>query len=96
MLRSDLLSKALEEGYGTDLMQHRFPFAVLTLSMDPAGADVNVHPSKMEIRFSDSKAVFDFVSDAVRSAFRGKELIPEATPLTAKQASYGGAAPGRG
>ena len=85
MLRSDLLSKALEEGYGTDLMQHRFPFAVLTLSMDPAGADVNVHPSKMEIRFSDSKAVFDFVSDAVRSAFRGKELIPEATPLTAKE-----------
>ena len=85
MLRSDLLSKALEEGYGTDLMQHRFPFAVLTLSMDPAGADVNVHPSKMEIRFSDSKAVFDFVSDAVRSAFRGKELIPEATSLTAKE-----------
>ena len=85
MLRSDLLSKALEEGYGTDLMQHRFPFAVLTLLMDPAGADVNVHPSKMEIRFSDGKAVFDFVSSAVRQSLRGKELIPEATPLTAKE-----------
>ena len=46
MLRSDILSKALEEGYRTDLMQHRFPFAVLHLTMPAELTDVNVHPSR--------------------------------------------------
>ena len=49
MLRSNILSKALEAGYRTDLMQHRFPFAVLHLTLPPVEADVNVHPTKMEV-----------------------------------------------
>ena len=53
MLQSKELSAGLEEGYRTDLMQHRFPFAVLHLTMPPEDIDVNVHPSKMEVRFRD-------------------------------------------
>ncbi|MDO5477430.1 MAG: DNA mismatch repair endonuclease MutL [Eubacteriales bacterium] len=79
MLRSNLLSKALEEGYGTDLMQHRFPFAVLHLSLPPAEADVNVHPSKMEVRFTQNEDVYHFVSSTVARALKYVERIHTAT-----------------
>ena len=85
MLRSDILSKALEEGYRTDLMQHRFPFAVLHLTMPAEQTDVNVHPSKMEIHFADRQAVYDFVEKAVHQTLHRTELIPEATIHTDKE-----------
>lgn len=76
MLRSNLLSKALESGYRTDLMQHRFPFAVLHLSLDPSHVDVNVHPGKMEVRFDDRMKVYDFIDGAVHGVLHKTELIP--------------------
>lgn len=76
MLRSNILSKALEAGYRTDLMQHRFPFAVLHLTLPPAEADVNVHPTKMEVRFSESEAVYHFIDESVHRVLSGAELIP--------------------
>lgn len=76
ILRSEVLSKALEEGYGTDLMQHRFPFAILHLGVPADLEDVNVHPSKMEVRFSDPRLVYDFVKDAVDRTLHKVELIP--------------------
>ena len=79
MLRSDVLSKGLEEGYRTDLMQHRFPFAVVYLTAAPEQIDVNVHPSKMEVRFTDPKAVYDLLNESVHAALRGEELIPHET-----------------
>ncbi len=85
MLRSKELSAGLEEGYRTDLMQHRFPFAVLHLTMPPEQVDVNVHPSKMEVRFTDRKAVFRFLDNSVHEALRPVELIPRATLNTAKE-----------
>lgn len=85
MLRSKELSAGLEEGYRTDLMQHRFPFAVLHLTMPPADLDVNVHPSKMEVRFSDRRAVFRFLNESVHAALHRTELIPKATLNTAAQ-----------
>ena len=85
MLRSDLLSRALEEGYRTDLMQHRFPFAVLHLELPPEQIDVNVHPGKMEIHFSDRQRVFDFINEAVHSCLHQVELMPEATVMTAAE-----------
>ncbi len=87
ILKNDLLSKALEEGYGTDLMQHRFPFAVLNLDMDPALLDINVHPSKMEIRFVDPEKIYTFVKNAVRSALGRKEKITEGNFLNAREES---------
>ena len=85
MLRSNLLSKALEEGYGTDLMQHRFPFAVLHLSLPPAEADVNVHPSKMEVRFTQNEDVYNFVSSTVARALKYVERIHTATVETEQE-----------
>ena len=76
MLRSNILSKALEAGYRTDLMQHRFPFAVLHLTLPPVEADVNVHPTKMEVRFSESEAVYHFIDESVHSVLGSAELIP--------------------
>ena len=85
MLRSKELSAGLEEGYRTDLMQHRFPFAVLHLTMPPEQVDVNVHPSKMEVRFTDRRAVFSFLENSVHNTLRPVELIPKATLNTAKE-----------
>ncbi len=79
ILKSDVLSKGLEEGYRTDLMQHRFPFAIVYLKLAAENTDVNVHPSKMEVRFSDSKRIYDFVNESVYQTLHKIELIPRAT-----------------
>ena len=87
VLKSDILSKGLEEGYRTDLMQHRFPFAILYLTADPQEIDVNVHPSKMEVRFSDARAIYDFINESVHAALHRVELIPSVTLETRKEES---------
>ncbi len=53
-VKNDIITKALEEGYRTYLMQHKFPFCILHFSIPPDLIDVNVHPAKMEIRFQQS------------------------------------------
>lgn len=76
-VKSDVISKALEDGYKEYLMQHRFPFCVLYITTDPGQTDVNVHPTKMEVRFSDSVGMADFISSAVSSALKVREMIPD-------------------
>lgn len=85
MLKSSTLSKALEAGYRTDLMKHRFPFAVLHLSVPPAEADVNVHPTKMEVRFSDAESVYSFIDESVHEVLHRTELIHAELPETRGQ-----------
>ena len=85
MLKSSTLSRALEAGYRTDLMQHKFPFAVLHLQVPAAEADVNVHPTKMEVRFSDPENVFHFIDESVHGVLHSAELIPEQLPETQAQ-----------
>lgn len=85
MLRSEVLFKAAEEGYGTDLMKHCFPFVVLHVTMPADGVDVNVHPTKMEVRFADTKGIYQAVKEAVHQTLHGKELIPAATLLSEKE-----------
>ncbi|MDD4297587.1 MAG: DNA mismatch repair endonuclease MutL, partial [Ruminiclostridium sp.] len=72
-----IVTAALEQAYKTRLMQKRFPFAVLKLSISPQFVDVNVHPAKLEVRFSDEQKVFRAVYHAVLSALSGASLIPE-------------------
>ena len=79
ILKSDVLSRGLEEGYRTDLMQHRFPFAIVYLKLPAQEIDVNVHPSKMEVRFQDPKRIFDFLNESVHGTLHRIELIPRAT-----------------
>lgn len=78
-IRSPLLSKGLEAGYKAYLMQHKFPFALLHLTSDPENIDVNVHPSKMEVRFHDQPGLYAFLEEQVRSALRSREMIPDVT-----------------
>jgi DNA mismatch repair protein MutL len=66
---------AIEDAYKTKLMQKRFPFTVLKLDIDPRLVDVNVHPAKLEVRFSDEQQVFRAVNFAVSSALSGTSLI---------------------
>ena len=77
-IRSRVIERAIEEGYGGHMMQHRFPFVLLYIDMDPELTDVNVHPKKMEVRFSDEASVFEAVSSGIRKRLREEELIIEA------------------
>ena len=84
-IRSSVLSKAIEEGYKEYLMQHKFPLCVLHMNVeDKSQVDVNVHPTKMEVRFSDGPAVYNLIMQAVRNALKQKEMIPETTLPEAK------------
>lgn len=72
-----LFSNAIEEGYGEYLMQHRFPFCIIQFSINSKDVDVNVHPSKMEIRLNNQDEIYKIIVEAVRSTFHNIELIPE-------------------
>lgn len=77
-IRDKMLSRALEEGYQQYLMQHKFPFAILHLQVAPGSLDVNVHPSKLEIRFDNAPVVSDFVRRQVEATLHAHEMIPRA------------------
>lgn len=69
-VRDTMLFKAVLEGYDTHLLKGRYPACVLVLSVDADAVDVNVHPSKLEVRFSEQDSVRRFVIEAVREALR--------------------------
>lgn len=73
------LYKAIEEGYHTLLPIGRHPIAFLNIVMDPLLVDVNVHPAKLEVRFSKEGELNELVQQAIRQAFQKKTLIPEVT-----------------
>ena len=76
-IKSALLSKAIEEAYKGFMMQHQYPFCVLYFTMDTDTLDVNVHPTKMELRFSNNEDIYKKLYQAVRDALTHKEFIPE-------------------
>lgn len=78
-VKSRIIARGIEDGYKTFMMQHRYPFVCLNLHMDGTMLDVNVHPAKMELRFSRQNLVYDMVQRTVKEALSGKELIPEVT-----------------
>ena len=58
-------------------MQHQYPFCVLYFSMDTDLLDVNVHPTKMELRFSNNEAIYKTLFEIIRGALTHKDFIPE-------------------
>ena len=76
-IKSSIISKAIEEAYKPFMMQHKYPFTMLHLRIEPGTLDVNVHPTKMELRFSDGEKIYRSVLRAVGAALAHKELIPE-------------------
>ncbi|MEH7438030.1 DNA mismatch repair endonuclease MutL [Neobacillus drentensis] len=76
------LAKAIQEGYHTLLPIGRFPIVLLNIEMDPLLVDVNVHPSKMEVRISKEAELNELVTSLIKEAFKSKVLIPTAyTPV---------------
>lgn len=76
-IRSKICSAALDEGYKGSVMAGRFAACVLNVEVDPSQVDVNVHPAKIEVKFSDEKAVYDAVYFAVRSVLHKNDLSPQ-------------------
>ncbi|HBA62894.1 MAG TPA: DNA mismatch repair endonuclease MutL [Lachnospiraceae bacterium] len=78
-IKNSVISKAIEDAYKDFSMQHKYPFVVLHFTMPGETIDVNVHPTKMELRFSNQQEVYQFVYEMVSRVLHGEELIPEAT-----------------
>ena len=76
-IKSSLLSKAIEEGYKNFLMQHQYPFTVLYFTFDQSTLDVNVHPSKMELRFDHNQEIYKQLYDVIYGALAHRNLIPD-------------------
>ena len=75
-IKSALLSKSVEEGYKGFLMQHQYPFVVLYFKFKENTLDVNVHPTKMELRIDNNQEVYRQVCDLVYGKLSHRDLIP--------------------
>lgn len=76
-IKSSVINRAIEEGYRTFVMQHKFPFTVLYLELPQEKCDVNVHPTKMEFKYDNEKKLFEVCCNAVKLALTHKEIIPK-------------------
>ncbi|HFU4000370.1 TPA: DNA mismatch repair endonuclease MutL [Streptococcus suis] len=77
-IKNFLLNRAILEGYGSKLMVGRFPLAVISIEIDPYLADVNVHPTKQEVRISKEKELMTLIREAIIKALKEQDLIPDA------------------
>lgn len=78
-VKSKIIMKAIEDAYHTFMMQHKYPFTSLYLTIRGEDVDINVHPTKMEVRFSNQEQVYRMVYEAVLEGLQQKELIPQVT-----------------
>lgn len=74
-IKSNILYKSIEEAYKPYLMQHKFPFSVLNIDMGDGLVDVNIHPQKLDVRFSDDNKVYQAVYEAVRHFLSNISLV---------------------
>ena len=77
-IKSPLISKSIEDAYKPYLMKHQYPFTVLQLTIDNRLIDVNVHPSKMEIRFQQEEDIYKALSGAIREMLEHQDMVPRA------------------
>lgn len=76
-IKNKVITRAIEDAYKSFLMQHRFPFTCLLISIDSSLVDVNVHPAKLEVRFSDTESLYRLIFHEVDNALRKKDLLPD-------------------
>lgn len=76
-VRSELMERAIKRGYMSLLPKHAYPFAVVSLTIDPGEMNVNIHPKKHEIQFYHAEEVFQLIANAVTTTLRSADLIPE-------------------
>ena len=87
-IKNFLLNRAILDGYGSKLMVGRFPIAIIDIQIDPYLADVNVHPTKQEVRISKEKELMQLISSAIAESLRKQDLIPDALENLAKSSTY--------
>ena len=83
-IKNFLLNRAILDGYGSKLMVGRFPLAVINIQIDPYLADVNVHPTKQEVRISKERELMALISQAIATSLKEQDLIPDALENLAK------------
>ena len=83
-IKNFLLNRAILDGYGSKLMVGRFPLAVIHIHIDPYLADVNVHPTKQEVRISMERELMALLSEAISNSLKEQALIPDALENLAK------------
>lgn len=76
-IKSNIINRAIEEAYKPYMMQHKYPFTAIHFMVDSRTIDVNVHPTKMELRFSDGQIIYDTVLNSIEKALTHKEFIPD-------------------
>ncbi|MDD7419499.1 MAG: DNA mismatch repair endonuclease MutL [Ruminococcus sp.] len=74
-VKNRIIAKAIEDAYKGFLMQHKFPFVSLHIQMEGNDLDVNVHPSKMEVRFARGPEVYDAIYEVIHKALTQREMI---------------------
>lgn len=79
-IKSAVLTKAIEDAFRTFVMIHKFPFTEINFQVRPDLLDVNVHPTKMELKFANSQDIYSFTYNAIRETLLFKELIPDVAP----------------
>ena len=77
-VRSNLLYKAIEDAYSAYMMQHKYPFTALLFELNPEELDVNIHPTKTDVRFSEQENVCEEIRKAIAEAIHNAILIPDA------------------
>ncbi len=78
-IKNNIVYKAIEDAYKDFTMQHKFPFVALHMELNGEEVDVNVHPSKLEIRFHNQQEIYNAIYEAVGTGLHEKELIPHIT-----------------
>ena len=79
-IKSAVLTKAIEDAFRTFVMIHKFPFTEINFQVRPDLLDVNVHPTKMELKFANSQDIYSFTYNAIRETLLFKELFPDVAP----------------
>lgn len=84
-VKNRVVTKAIEDAYHSHMMQHKYPFTALSIQVQKDILDVNVHPTKKEVRFSNEPVIYNAVYEAVSQGLSHKELIPSVTMDTEKE-----------
>ena len=84
-IKSSIITKAIEDAYKGFIMPHNYPFSAIHFKINPAIIDVNVHPTKMELRFRNGEQVYQMIFQAISQALSHKELIPQVDLVKRKE-----------
>ncbi|MDE6357931.1 MAG: DNA mismatch repair endonuclease MutL, partial [Eubacteriales bacterium] len=76
-IKSSIVTNAIEEAYSGKIMIHKFPVFAINLTVPKNTVDVNVHPTKLEVRFEDEDFIFEFIKNSIEKTLKNETLIPE-------------------